>query len=75
MHFSMTDFARPGSCTSCGRKYLVKGAALNPGNETQSAMAFSCECGGRVVANLPGSTNRSLVRLEPAPEGEKEDTK
>jgi hypothetical protein len=60
----MSEFERPSQCDLCGQAYLVKGASLNPSNETQSAMVFSCPCGGRVVAHVPGSTNRNLVRLE-----------
>jgi hypothetical protein len=58
------EFERPSECESCGQRYIVKGSSLNPSNETQSAMVFPCPCGGRVIAHVPGSTNRSLVRLE-----------
>jgi hypothetical protein len=60
----MGEFERPAECDACGKKYVLKGSSLNPSNETQAAMVFSCPCGGRVVAHLPGSTNRGLVRLE-----------
>ncbi|HWX23405.1 MAG TPA: hypothetical protein VN083_00120 [Vicinamibacteria bacterium] len=62
---NMPEFSRQGQCDSCGTKYDLTGSALNPANETQSAMVFSCACGGRVVVQVPGSVNRSLVRMEP----------
>jgi hypothetical protein len=61
----MTAFSRPCSCTSCDRKYLVSGNAANPTNETQTAVEFPCDCGGVILAYLPGSVNRELVQIEP----------
>jgi DNA-directed RNA polymerase subunit RPC12/RpoP len=59
------DFARPCECEKCGRRYLLKGQAANPGNETQAAHEFRCEsCGGRVMAHVPGSANRAALKLD-----------
>ena len=60
----MSEFERSSECDACGQRYFVRGSSLNPSNETQAAMIFPCPCGGRVVAHVPGSTNRSLVRLD-----------
>ena len=67
----MLEFKRPAACETCGQKFNVSGSALNPSNETQSAMVFSCPCGGRVIVQLPGSVNKQLVRLEPVPENKR----
>jgi hypothetical protein len=61
----MAAFERAGVCDLCGREYVVTGTAANPGNETQSNVSFTCECGGTLKTMLPGSANRELVRIEP----------
>jgi len=65
----MTEFSRTCRCEACGRDYVVKGTAANPGNETQVAVEFACACGRNVSTFLPGSVNRDLVRVEPAGPG------
>lgn len=64
----MPDFERPATCEHCGRKWLIVGRSLNPGNETQADLHFRCACGAIVSALLPGSANRELVRIEPREE-------
>jgi len=61
----MTAFERLGACDQCGREFVLTGNAANPGNETQTNVSFTCECGGTLRALLPGSANRELVRIEP----------
>jgi len=65
----MADFTREQECSSCGRCYIVFGAAANPANETQFAMEFSCACGGTILVFLPGSVNRERLRVEAVPIG------
>jgi len=50
----------------CGRNYVVSGSAVNPNNETQSALYFRCVCGAQVEAFLPGSANREMVTVAAA---------
>ena len=57
----MAPFERNGHCSSCGREYLVSGASLAPGAETEAPARFFCDCGGIVEAFLPGSVNREQV--------------
>jgi hypothetical protein len=61
----MSAFERIGECDRCGREFVLTGTSANPGNETQSKVAFTCECGGTMKAMLPGSANRELVKIEP----------
>jgi hypothetical protein len=61
----MASFERAGACPACGREYLISGAALAPGAETEAPARFFCECGGLVQAFLPGSVNRELVKVTP----------
>jgi hypothetical protein len=63
------EFVRECECLFCGRRYVVTGWAANPSNETQFAMEFPCACGSLVVAHLPGSVNRDLLKIEPIPIG------
>ena len=63
----MADFERSCECETCGRRFVLRGQAANPTNETQSAHDFRCDsCGGRVKAHVPGSANRGALRLEPS---------
>ena len=62
----MTDFQRACECEGCGRRFVLRGQAANPTNETQAAQEFRCDaCGGPVKAHVPGSANRGALRLEP----------
>jgi hypothetical protein len=63
----MGEFARPCACARCGLEYTVHGTSANPTNETQELLRFTCRCGGEVVAHIPGSVNRNLLRMEPKP--------
>ncbi len=64
----MNAFERIGVCERCHREFVISGTSANPGNETQSNAAFTCECGGLMRTLLPGSANRDLVRIEPRTE-------
>jgi hypothetical protein len=61
----VTDFVREGACRQCGREYMVAGASLNPGAETEAPASFRCACGGRITAFVPGSVNREKLVLRP----------
>jgi hypothetical protein len=64
----VANFERAGACEACGQEYIISGAALAPGAETEAPARFFCECGGLVQAFLPGSVNRELVVLTPKEE-------
>jgi hypothetical protein len=61
----MAPFERPGRCSSCDQEFVVKGASLFPGMETEGPARFHCVCGGFVEALLPGSVNRDRVDVVP----------
>jgi hypothetical protein len=61
----VATFSREGACEKCGREYVITGASINPGAETEAPRRFRCECGGFVEAFIPGSVN--LERVEVAP--------
>jgi hypothetical protein len=61
----MGSFVRTGHCESCGLEYVVTGTGANPDNETQQAVALQCRCGGPIRVHLPGSADRSQLRIEP----------
>lgn len=61
----MAPFERAGVCSSCEREYVVSGASLAPGAETEGPAQFLCACGGFVEALLPGSVNRERVSVVP----------
>jgi len=66
----MTDFVREGACERCGREYMVAGASLNPGAETEAPATFRCACGGRITAFVPGSVNREKLVVRPKEDDE-----
>jgi hypothetical protein len=59
------SFSREGACDRCGREYVVSGASINPGSETEAPKRFRCECGGSVEAFIPGSVNLERVLVAP----------
>ena len=61
----MAPFERAGLCSSCEREYVVSGASLAPGAETEGPARFLCSCGGFVEVLLPGSVNPERVSLVP----------
>jgi hypothetical protein len=61
----VASFSREGACDKCGREYVVTGASINPGSETEAPRRFRCECGGFVEAFIPGSVNLERVVVEP----------
>jgi hypothetical protein len=61
----MASFAREACCEDCGREYVVSGASVNPGTETEAPKRFRCECGGWLEAFIPGSVNLERVKVEP----------
>ncbi len=63
----MPHFTRESQCPECGREYLISGASINPGTETEAPRRFRCECGGWLEAFIPGSVNleRLIVTLKP----------
>jgi hypothetical protein len=64
----VAQFERTGTCRECGREYLVKGTAANPGAETEAPSLLPCACGGSLSTFLPGSTNRDRLELRPLPQ-------
>ena len=64
----MASFSREGACDKCGREYLITGASINPGTETEAPRRFRCECGGWLEAFIPGSVNLERVQVEPKEE-------
>jgi hypothetical protein len=64
----MGAFVRTGHCDRCGLEYLVTGSGANPENETQQVVQLECRCGGTIRVHLPGSAERSQVRVEPRSE-------
>jgi hypothetical protein len=61
----VASFSREGACDKCGREYLITGASINPGTETEAPRRFRCECGGWLEAFIPGSVNLERVQVEP----------
>jgi hypothetical protein len=61
----VASFSREGACDRCGREYVVSGASINPGSETEAPRQFRCECGGSVEAFIPGSVNLERVLVAP----------
>jgi hypothetical protein len=59
------SFSREGACDRCGREYVVSGASINPGSETEAPRTFHCECGGSVETFIPGSVNLERVSVAP----------
>jgi hypothetical protein len=57
----VVPFERQGFCLDCGKRYVISGAAIAPGAETEEPARFFCACGGLVEAFLPGSVNRERV--------------
>jgi len=57
----MAPFARDARCSRCGQDYVISGASVNPGSETEASRVFPCGCGGFLEAFIPGSVN--LERL------------
>ncbi len=64
----MASFSREGACAKCGREYVITGASINPGTETEAPRRFRCECGGWLEAFIPGSVNLERVQVEPKEE-------
>jgi hypothetical protein len=64
----VASFSREGACDKCGREYLITGASINPGTETEAPRRFRCECGGWLEAFIPGSVNLERVQVEPKEE-------
>jgi hypothetical protein len=65
----MSTFERTGCCSACGLEYILSGASLAPGAETEAPARFFCSCGGYVRAFLPGSVNRERVTVVPKEAG------
>ena len=61
----MTPFAREVACEDCGREYVVSGASVNPGTETEAPTRLLCACGGFLTAFVPGSVNVDTLVLTP----------
>ena len=62
----MASFAREASCETCGLEYVISGASVNPGTETEAPKRFRCgACGGWIEAFIPGSVNLERVKVEP----------
>ncbi len=59
----MPAFTREAACPACGREYLISGASVNPGTETEAPRRFRCECGGWLEAFIPGSVNLERVTV------------
>jgi hypothetical protein len=59
----MAAFTREATCPQCGREYLISGASVNPGAETEAPRKFRCECGGWLEAFIPGSVNLERVKM------------
>ena len=66
----MTPFTREGTCESCGRKYSVSGASINPGTETETPARFHCDCGGWSNVFIPGSVNTEKLVVTPIGQAE-----
>ena len=64
----VASFSREGACDKCGREYVITGASINPGTETEAPRRFRCECGGWLEAFIPGSVNLERVQVEPKEE-------
>jgi hypothetical protein len=64
----VASFSREGACDKCGREYVITGASINPGTETEAPRRFRCECGGWLEAFIPGSVNLERVLVEPKQE-------
>jgi hypothetical protein len=58
-------FSREGVCARCGREYVISGASINPGSETEAPRRFRCGCGGWLEAFIPGSVNLERVSVQP----------
>jgi hypothetical protein len=65
----MAAFTREATCPRCGREYLISGASVNPGTETEAPRQFRCECGGWLEAFIPGSVNLERVKVTARPGG------
>jgi hypothetical protein len=61
-------FSREGACPECGQEYVITGASVNPGTETEASRRFRCACGGFLEAFIPGSVNLERVVVEPKQE-------
>lgn len=63
----MAPFTRDLSCADCSREYLLTGASLVTGSETEALAQFRCSCGQWMGAFVPGSANveRLIVTLKP----------
>ena len=59
----MAAFTREATCPECAREYLISGASVNPGTETEAPRRFRCECGGWLEAFIPGSVNLERVKV------------
>lgn len=57
----MAPFARDAHCPHCGRDYVISGASVNPGAETEASRLFPCACGAFLEAFIPGSVNLERV--------------
>ncbi len=66
----MPAFTRETSCERCGREYLVTGASVNPGTETEAPRRFRCQCGGWLEAFVPGSVNNERLSIRPKTSGD-----
>ena len=62
----MAPFTRDLRCAHCGREFLVCGASLVPGSQTEALAQFRCSCGEWMGAFVPGSANveRLVVTLK-----------
>jgi hypothetical protein len=62
----VAPFTRDLRCAGCGREYLVCGASLVPGSQTEALAQFRCSCGEWMGAFVPGSANveRLVVALK-----------
>jgi hypothetical protein len=69
----MPPFTREATCPSCGREYLISGASVNPGTETEAPRRFRCLCGDLLEAFIPGSVNPERVKVTAKP-GETDDS-
>jgi hypothetical protein len=61
----VASFSREGACDKCGREYVITGASINPGTETEAPRRFRCACGGWLEAFIPGSVNLERVQVVP----------
>jgi hypothetical protein len=65
----MAAFTREATCPECAREYLISGASVNPGTETEAPRRFRCECGGWLEVFIPGSVNLERVTVTARREG------